>query len=372
MKKIIIVILIIVIIVLIAVFGRTSSSSTDTIKIGYFGPFTGPVAGDTGADIANGFKLASADRAMVGNKKVKVIYEDDACDPKKAAAAANKLVSIDKVKVLVSGVCSGSTLAAAPIAEQNKVILLTPVSTSPKITDAGDYIFRTSASSIVTAQAASRLLGSFNYKKVAVLFETADYTVGWKDAFIKEFSLVVGNSVAATESVVPTDTDMKTQLLKLGQVKPDAILLVLNSTVTMNNAIKQMRDLKINAPVIGNEYMGVKQVVTNPLADGMYASVYKYDSNSPKLISLLTRYADTYKTTPSTEIYPALAYDGYNVLLNAIEACGSDSPECIKAELYKTSGYQGISGVITMDANGDTQREFTLKQIKGGKLVDVK
>lgn len=364
-------ILVVIVIVLISIFSR-GTSSTDTIKIGYFGPFTGPVAGDTGADIANGFKLALADRDTIAGKKVEIIFEDDGCDPKKAASAANKLINIDRVKILVSGVCSGSTLAAAPIAEQNKVILFTPVSTSPKITDAGDYVFRTSASSIKTAQAASGLLDTFGYRKIAVLFEAADYTVGWKDAFIKEFTAVPGNSIVTTESVVSTDTDLKTQLLKIAQSKPDAVMFVLNSTVTLNSAIKQMRDLKIDLPVIGNEYMGVRPIVENPLAEGMFASLYSYDSDAPKLVALLKRYKDTYGNLPSTEIYPALAYDGFNVLMDAIEACGGDDPECVKAALYKTAGYQGISGLITIDKNGDTERRFTLKEIKGGKLVDLK
>lgn len=366
-------IVVIVILIIVGYAAKRSGTSTDsqTVKIGYLGPFTGPVAGDIGADIANGIKLAALDRPEAGGKKIEVIYEDDGCDPKKATTAATKLVAIDKVKILVS-VCSGATLAAAPIAEQNKVILFTPVSTSPKITDAGDYVFRSSASSIRTAEAVSALINGFGYKKAAILFETADYTVGWKDAFIKKFSENPANTIAAAEGVTTNSADLKTQLLKLSQAKPDVLLLVLNSSILTTTAITQLRDLKINLPVIGNEFMSVQSVVSNPLAEGMYATIYKYDSASPALASLLQKYTDTYHSSPSIAIYPALSYDGYNVILNAIDACKSDNPECLKAELYKTSNYQGISGTITIDEKGDTNREFTLKQIKGGKLTDIK
>lgn len=362
----------IVAIIIVGIYFIQNKSESDVIKIGYFGPFTGPVAGDTGADIANGFKMAASEKSIAGGKKIEVIYEDDACDPKKAIDAVNKLVNVDKVKILVSGVCSGSTLAAAPIAEKNKIILLTPVSTSPKITDAGDYVFRTSASSIYTAEAASKLINSLGYTKVGILFEVADFTVGWKDSFVKRFESESSNRIMGAESVASKDTDVKIQLLRLAQAKPDVIVMIMNSTVTVNQAVKQVHDLKINIPIVGNDYFGVRSVVTNSLAEGIYASIYKYDGKSLALQNLLKKYEEQFKAQPSTEIYPALAYDGYNVLFNAIDICKSDNPECLKAELYKVKNYQGVSGTISIDKNGDTLREFTLKRIHNGVLEDVR
>ena len=365
------VVALIVLIIIVGVSISKNSANSQVIKIGYFGPFTGPVAGDTGADVANGFRLAAAQNNTIDGKKVQVIYEDDACDPQKAAAAANKLISVDKVKILVSGVCSGSTLAAAPIAEQNKVILLTPISTSPKITDAGDYVFRTSASSVQTAKAVSALIEKLGFTKVAILFENADYTVGWKDAFIAKYTENSQNAIVASEGVNSKDTDVKTQILKLVQAKPQALVYVLNSAVTGLNSIKQTRDLKVSLPIIGDEYFSVNSIVQNPVAEGVYGTVYKYDSNSPALKNLLAQYRSTYHAAPSTEIYPAMGYDGYNVLFNALSQCKSDNPDCVKNELYKVSSYQGVSGVITIDSNGDTAREFTLKQIHNGAMIDV-
>src|SRR3989338_7288540 len=107
---------------------------TETVKIGYVGPFTGPVAGSSGEDVGNCWKLSVKKRPMVAGKTVEVIYEDDACDPKQAATAAQKLLNIDKVQIVINGVCSGSALSIAPITEAVGAILFTPVSTSPKLT----------------------------------------------------------------------------------------------------------------------------------------------------------------------------------------------------------------------------------------------
>lgn len=364
-------VIIVVILVMVILLNGSRKSSGNVIKIGYYGPFTGPVAGDTGADIANGWKMAVEDNHVIGDKKVEVIYEDDGCDPQKATSAATKLLNVDKVDVLVSGVCSGSTLAGVPLAEARKKILFTPVSTTPKLTDAGDYVFRTSASSVKTAEAASSLLDRLGYKKVAILYEVADFTVGWKDAFTKKFGADSTHSIMATESVQSKDLDVKTSLLKITQTKPQAILFIFNSTVSLNAAIKQVADMKIAIPIIGNDYMGVRSVVENPQANGMYASVYKYNSGNPRLIDLLSRYEKTYHTKPSTEIYPALAYDGYNVVFAALQKCNGADTDCVKQALYGTKNFDGISGLISIDKNGDTEREFTLKKIQNGNLTDI-
>lgn len=375
MNKKNIIIAVLAIVVLAAIIWKTPGSKTsetqETIKIGYFGPFTGPVAGSSGEDVAQGFKLAAKEYNRVNSKKIEVIYEDDACDPKKAVSAAQKLIAIDKVNILVSGVCSGSTLAVVPIAESNKVILFTPVSTSPKITTAGDYVFRTSASGEVTGQTMATLIRELGFSKAAVLFEAADYTVGLKDAFLESWNSISGNTVAGIESVVGTDTDMKTQITKLSASKPDVLVYILNSTVTGTIAFKQTKDLGIEFPIVGNEYFGFKEIVSNPLAEGIYAAVYEYDEQAPAFLGFLKKYQGEFKKGPSQAIYSGLAYDGYNVLFKALETCDGDDSECVKEALYNTKNYQGITGAITIDENGDTERKFTLKQIKGGALVSI-
>lgn len=272
MKKSILTVAIVIIVILVVIFAsRINQSSGDTIKIGYIGPFTGPVAGTSGEVVGNAWKLGVMKRPTLAGKKIEVIYEDDACDPKKAVAAATKLVSIDKVKIVVNGVCSGSMLAAVPITEAAKVILFTPVSTSPKITTAGDYVFRTSGTGTHTAIAFNKYLAQFGYKNIAILYENAEYPVGIKDAFVPLFS-IDGNKIVATEGVNPNEIDMRGQLTKINQAKPQALVVIMNSAVTVNTFVKQAKELGVKLPVFGNEYFAFTVVVENPDAQGMYAA----------------------------------------------------------------------------------------------------
>ncbi len=294
--------------IIIACFLIFSSFYTknDSIKIGYFSPETGPAA-ISSEQMINSFKLAhSIDPNLSNGRKIELFIEDDACDPKKALTAAKKLVEINKVDLLVSGVCSGSTVAVASYAEQKGILLFTPVATTPKITELGDYVFRTSGSSIGVTKTVASEIKKLGYKKVAILFEAAEYSTGWAEAFASSF-IDSEHNIVAKEGYGSKESDMRTQLLKLIQNKPDLILLSVNSTITANIIANQMKELGIKLPVVGNEYLMFRKVRENPNANGFYASSYKFDMESSAVKDLLEKYKQKYGTYPDDEIYVALS-----------------------------------------------------------------
>jgi branched-chain amino acid transport system substrate-binding protein len=350
-------------------FGNTSTKNEEVIKIGYFAPLTGPAA-ETSEQMINAFRLANEMNPEIYGRRIEVVYEDDGCDPKKAVVAAQKLINIDKVDILVSGVCSGSILAAAPIAEAAKIVLITPISSSPKITTAGDYIFRISGTAIQTADGVSgEVLNRLNLKRVGIVYENTEYVVGWKDSFKAKYSSL-GGSVSSEEGFGTADADLRSQLTKLALQKPDAIVALANSAGSVNKILNQMNQLGIHIPVVGNEYFSFKQAVTNPYAEGQYASIYKYNSENPIANTLRASFKEKYGVNPDVEVYVAMTYDAYNILRNVAGGCAKHDSNCIRDSLYKVKNYQGASGQITIDSNGDTYREFILKKISNQTLVD--
>jgi branched-chain amino acid transport system substrate-binding protein len=214
---------------------------------------------------------------------------------------------------------------------------------------------------------------TLGYDKVALLYENAEYPVGIKDAFDMTYRAISSrrNEILLAEAVNPNETDMRSQLAKIAQVKPQALVVLMNSAVTANAFVKQAQDLGLKLPTFGNEYFAFDVVVKNPDAKGIYATQYKYDLNGKEYVAYLSEYKETYGKSPSQDIYAAMPFDGYNVLANALEACKGDDPECVKKELYEVKNYKGITGVITIDENGDTAREFTLRKIESGRLVNA-
>lgn len=344
----------------------------NVIKIGYFAPMTGPAA-ETSKDMIDAFRLANQLKGKLAKTEIQAVYEDDSCDPKKAVSAAKKLIEVDKVDILVAGVCSGSVLSTAPIAESSKVVLLTPIASSPKISNAGDYVFRISGSASKTAvNISDEIISKLNIKKVGIIYENTDYVLGWRDSFLSTY-IQKGGAVTASEGFNTKDTDLRAQLLKIKSSNPVALVALVNSASSVNTVLNQMHELGMSIPVIGNEYFAFKQSIVNSYTEGQYATVYEYDTESPLAVSFRKTFVDTYKRLPDVEVYSALTFDAYNLIYNAINQCDSQRSilrECIKDKLYGTKDYQGVTGSISIDANGDAIRNSVLKKIVGGRLVD--
>ena len=334
----------------------------DTVKIGFVGPFTGALAA-TGEPVKTGFELANE------QSNIEVIYEDDKCNVNEAVKAAKKLIEIDKVKILVSGVCSSSTLGMAPLAEENGVILISPVAASPDITDAGDYVFRVASSSDLMASNAAKLLIEQGYSKIGILYELNDYPVGWKDVFKKEFE-VLGGEIIIEESFNSGDQDVKAQLVKINEEDPDAILFTVLSVPSAITVLKQSNELGTDVQLIGSEVFSFKSVTnSNPNAiEGMLITTYGYDLESNEMKKFLLDYKNKYGKDVTEEIYGALGYDTYNLLAEAIDEC-NDNTECIKEYLNRANVMVGASGQYVLDENGDAIREVVVRRVVEGKAV---
>ena len=121
------------------------------VKIGAILPLTGDAAlyGEICKSAAD---LAVEDinaKGGIRGRQLAIIHEDSQADPKLAVSAANKLISVDKVSAIMGAMGSSEVLALAPILNEKKVVLVSPAATSHKISDSGDYIFRTIVSKTV-------------------------------------------------------------------------------------------------------------------------------------------------------------------------------------------------------------------------------
>lgn len=129
--------------ILVSTFGCTKKDND--ILIGQYGSLTGNDA-TFGQSTDKGIRMAFDEynaKGGVQGKKIKLITYDDQGKPEEAAAVVKRLITQDKVLAVLGEVVSSRSLAAAPIAQQYKIPLITPSSTNPKVTAVGDYIFRT-------------------------------------------------------------------------------------------------------------------------------------------------------------------------------------------------------------------------------------
>lgn len=367
-------IIIILIIVLLVIFYKPSPK--ETIKIGFIAPLTGNAA-SYGEPVKNAVVLAVEEINNSGGikgKEIKMIYEDGKCEGKEATNAAQKLINIDKVKIILGGFCSGETLAVAPIAEAAKVILFSSGSGNPDITDAGDYIFRNFPSDASSGKKIAEMAIEKNLKKVALLVETTDYAQAVKKVFIDRFS-ELGGTIVIDESFTSQTVDLKTQLTRIKSKNPDAIYLLPQMPSIAEISFKQIRELGLDMQVLSNEITSSEIILENiaDIVEGVLFAEPYFDENDSLTKEFLDKYKERYGMLGGglPPVYLATSYDAMYILKEQIEKYG-ENVEKIKKGLYSIKDRKGVAGNLTIDENGDSIFEFVVKVIRNGKVVDYK
>lgn len=352
-------------------YSSPKSKKAEPIKIGFVGPLSGDAA-SIGLNIRAAVELAEKeanDKGGINGRKIEVIFEDGKCDSKAANAAGNRLINANKVKYIVGGICSGETLAITPMAEKNKVVLLSPASTNPDITKAGDYVFRLIPSDLFQGKfAAEYVYNTMGKKKVAILYTKNNWGSGVSKVFAAKFK-ELGGEVVVTESVEISDRDVKAQLTK---IKNSSAQVVYMPTQVENGiaAIKQIRELGINLPVLGGDLWDGKQIPqkSGKAAEGVMFTVAATKKLPDEFINKMNKI----KNGDNVNVYAPRAYDAINILADVIGKLGVETSN-VKTGLYKLNNYNGVGETYTMDLNGDvTAGDFVVNKFVSGKIVEVK
>jgi len=351
--------------------GQRKPIATEPIKIGFIGPLTGDAA-SIGQNTRAAVEIAVTEinqAGGVGGRPLEVIYEDGQCTGKVASNAANKLININKVPVILGGACSGETSSFTGAAEQSKTVVLSYCSSAPAISQAGDYIFRNYPSDLYQGSfGAKYIYNNLGKKSVAILYVKSDWGNGIKDVFSKTFKEIGGN-IVAEEGYEQNSRDLRTQLTKIKAANPDLIYF-LGYTEASISGIKQAKELGINVPLFGGDAWDDSKIWTDVGTAGegaMYSVVYA-PLNDDFKAKMKAKVGNDEITTCSPQ-----AYDGVKLIARVIEKVGT-STEAIKNELYNTSYTGGVSASdIQFDANGDlVSANYIVKVVSNGKAEEAK
>lgn len=341
----------------------------EIIKIGVLADLSGDYA-DLFKGTPRGVELAVEDlEKETGKKFITIIEDQKSCDVKETVSAINKLINVDQVDFIVGGTCSSTTLAAAPIAESSKTVMISAMSSAPSITKAGDYIFRTYVSDTTRGKELAKLIfEKLNKKKLALITDISNDGYVETQNALKEIFRSLGGEVVLDETT-DRGVDFKTILSKAKEAAPD-VFSVGMGPVSGIALFKQ------------KEEMGLKTLVVSPfetLEDSNFLKIvgqiagnfiYVMPGNpmeSSKYQKLENEYQTKYKE--SIAQYVAESYDA--TMLGAEAVLASDgTKEDIKNKLFEVSKkYNGVSGNVTFDQNGDVIKSVTFKTIKNGQFV---
>ncbi len=297
-----------------------------------------------------------------------MIAEDDQATPAIAVSSFQKLINVDNVKLVLGPLTSSATLAVAPLAEENKIVILSPGASAPSITDAGDYVFRNELSdSFGGDKQANLAFNNLNFKKVAIVYINNDYGVGVQSVFKDKFTSL-GGKIVASESFKQGNTDFKSILAKIAIQKPDAIFVVSHNEIL--NLLKQKKEIGLSIPVYTTPVFEDQKNIEKlgPLAEGVIYTFYgsfSLDGNNLNTNKFIESYKAKYETNPT--YYSALGFDAANILTTALKSANYDENK-VKDELYKIKDLDGVTGITSIDKNGDVMKPVTLKTVKNGKF----
>ena len=227
----------VVLFVLAAIFLLSCNPKEEKIKIGAILPLTGPAA-IFGKSIQNGINLYLENHK--NNIGLTLYFEDSEAQPAKAISAIQKLIG-QGVQIFIGGVTSSTAIALLPVIEKNKVILVSPSASSPKLSNNKGYFFRVELSEDKGAEKQAELaISKLGWKKISVLYINNDYGVAAKNAFMTEFEKL-GGEIMISESFSAGNRDFRTLLYKINNDSSEAVFLVAQNEYVQ--IINQMREL---------------------------------------------------------------------------------------------------------------------------------
>lgn len=352
----------------------SQGSPRGSIRIGLMLPLTGDGASygiteQRAASLAQGEINA---KGGIDGKTLEYVTEDSKCDPAGGAAAAQKLVNVDNVKIIFGGACSGETLAALPITDEAKVLMLSPSATNPSLSK-NDYFFRTISSDAgqgaVGARYAFQTLGARN---VAIISEQTDYAQGLSKVFKDNFKQL-GGQIVTNEVYQTADTDLRAQVLKIKQTSPDVIYIVPQSPTKGELIVKQLKAQEVSAKFLSTEvFLDRDMLAKNPsLFGGIYATEPYFDQEAGAAKTFLTKFKEKYNESPTYPSYAANMYSQAYLIKEGTEKVGTDTAK-LKDWLSKIRNWKHALGELSFNADGDAVSPYVVRQIQSdGSLTQI-
>lgn len=371
-------------------------------KLGALMAVTGPIASLV-PPIVESTRLAvkhvNDQGGILKGGKLDLVIADGQCNPQAAAAAAKKLVDVDKVFAIVGELCSGATIAAAEAAAiPAGVVMISPASTAPNISTLkdNDFIFRTAPSDAFQGEVVAKWLVKRGIKKLALTYMNNDYGKGLAGAFRDAYKKAGGTITADLEHNEKAPS-FRSELATLAKGKPDHLMIIAYANSSAPVMLKQSLEGGFFKKFIGSEgsrdpklyeQIGIKNL------EGMIISA----SGEPAGKNLDAFNAELGKVNKDFvgKPFTAHSYDAAFMLALAVETAGSTDRTKVRDALRqvgKIGGvmvgpgewkkakeaiaakkkvfYTGAGGNHVFDKNGDVSGVVDIYEIKGGKELKI-
>jgi len=345
----------------------TAGVAQADITIATAGPMTGQYA-SFGEQMAKGAEMAVKDINAAGGvlgEKIVLKIGDDACDPKQAVAVANQMVN-DGVVFMAGHFCSGSSIPASEVYNEEGILQITPASTSPTFTERGlDNVLRVCGRDDQQGvEAANFLKDNFPGKKIAILHDKTAYGKGLADQTKMNLNKA-GIEETMYEAITAGEKDYSALVSKLKQAAVDVIYLGGYHTEG-GLIIRQAREQGLNATLVSGDALvsGEFASIAGESGDGTLFSFSPDPRKNPEASGVVKAFeADGY----NPEGYTLYTYGAIQAWAQAVEAAKSTDFEPVREKLASME-FSTVLGKFGFDEKGDvTAPGYVFYEWKGGQ-----
>ena len=341
------------------------------VAIATAGPMTGQYA-VFGEQMKRGAEMAVKDinaKGGVNGEQLVLQIGDDACDPKQAVAVANQFVN-DEVKFVAGHFCSGSSIPASAVYNEEGILQITPASTNPKLTEQGfTNVFRTCGRDDVQGiYAANFVVDNKTGSKVAILHDKTAYGKGLADEFKKELNRL-GVTEVMYEAITAGDKDFTALITKMKEAGVDLIYHGGYHTEA-GLIVRQAREQGFNAELMSGDALVDKQYweITGATGEGTMMTFAPDPRKLPTAADVVAKFkAENYEP----EGYTLYTYAAIQAYADAAAKAGSTDPEAVAKALGEGS-YETVLGALAFNDKGDVENpEYVMYVWKDGQYGEL-
>jgi branched-chain amino acid transport system substrate-binding protein len=361
--------------------GQSSSKSggSEEIKIGFYGPITGP-SSVMGTPSVMGARFAVDEinaKGGINGKKIKLIEYDDKSQPELAVKAVTRMIEVDKVHAIVGSLHSGNILASAPVVEKAQIPEVGTGTSSVWLTKGYKYLFRGTVSSGFTNPMLAKTIKDFGYKKVAILSSSTEFAKNGTEELIKELEKA-GVAIVDKESHNNGDTDFTGQIAKMLSSGADA-MIVYGGAEDCGPQMKQFRQLGYKGEVFGIEGFGAAEVrkVAGDAANGaVFGAAYLIpdsidESFNDREKKFLTAWKAKFNEMPTFDT-AYRSYDSVMIIAEAIKNAKSLNGPDLRDAIENLTSFEGLAGTYNFKGhNGEGIFQMRMFGIANGKYLPL-
>jgi len=375
MKRYSVIFLLVLSMLIFAGCSQSASTNQNVIKIGVNYELSGKVA-TYGQSSVEGIELAIEqinEAGGINGKKIQLVKYDNKSEASEATTLATRLMTQDKVVAVLGPATSGAFMATIPVANQNKVPVISSSATANNVTvdDNGvkEYAFRICFTDSQQGSAAATFaLENLSSKKAVIIMDSSsDYAKGLADAFTSTFE-AGGGTIVAQEAYMEGDTDFNAVLTSI-KGKDFDVIYIPGYYNEAGLIIKQARAQGINVPVVGADGFDSPKLAELAGADALNDVYFTNHYSSVDSSSLVAEFVKAFKAKYNKEpdAFGALGYDLGRFVADALSRAEKADGESLKKAIEATENFEGVTGNMSVDENHNVVKDIIVIELKDGQ-----